>query len=323
MLSLRRLWFAWPLVLAAGSAAAADAYPSRQVRLVVPFAAGGAVDAVARTVAARLSEQFGQKVVVENRAGASGNIGAEAVVRSPADGYTLLLTASTLVVNPLIMKEKPPFDPAKDLTHLALVASGPLLFVAPASLQATSVKDFVAKAKAAPDKFNFAVGGFGAAGHLDVESFKHGAGMAVPTVLYKGTGPALVDLMGGQVSGMIDPLLTSLPPVKAGKLTALAITGSRRSALAPDVPTFAEAGYPGVDFSTWYGLWGPAGLPAPVVDALETAIKRVVAETDTRAWFERQGLEPSGMSGARFRAFIDQETAKSREVIELAKIVAQ
>src|SRR5690606_29752834 len=131
-----------------------------------------------------------------------------------------------------------------DLTHLALVASGPLLFVAPTSIQAASVQDFVAKAKATPDKFNFAVGGFGAAGHLDVEAFKHRAGLAVPTVLYKGTGPALVDLMGGQVSGMIDPLLTSLPPVKAGKLTALAITGSRRSALAPDVPTFAEAGYP-------------------------------------------------------------------------------
>lgn len=323
MSSPRAFWFASFLALAAVPAVAADGYPSRPVRLIVPFAAGGAVDAVARTLAARLSEQFSQKVVVENRAGASGNIGADAVVRSPADGHTLLFTASTLVVNPLIMKDKPPFDPARDLTHLALVASGPLLFVTPASAPAGSVQDFVAQAKAAPDRFSFAVGGFGAAGHLDVESFKHRAGLAVPTVLYKGTGPALIDLMGGQVSGMIDPLLTSLPPVKAGKLKALAITGNKRSTLAPDVPTFAEAGYPEVNFSTWYGLWGPAGLPAPVVDKLEAAVKRFVAEPDTRAWFERQGLEPSGVSGARFRAFIDQETAKSREIVKLANIAEQ
>ncbi|OVZ58283.1 hypothetical protein CDO44_14970 [Pigmentiphaga sp. NML080357] len=315
--------FSISFLLAAGSVAAAAPYPSKPVRLIVPFAAGGAVDAVARTVAARLSEDLGQKVVVENRAGASGNIGADAVARSQADGYTLLLTASTLVVNPLIMKEKPPFDPVKDLTHLALVASGPLLFVTPPSTQAASVQDFVARAKAAPDKFNFAVGGFGAAGHLAVESFKYRAGLNVPTILYKGTAPALVDLMGGQVSGMIDPLLSSLPPVKAGKLKALAITGHRRSPLAPDVPTFAEAGYPEVNFSTWYGLWGPANLPAPVVEKLEEAIKRVVAEPETRAWFERQGLEPSGVSGARFRAFIDQETAKSREIVKLANIVEQ
>ncbi|MDX3904628.1 MAG: tripartite tricarboxylate transporter substrate binding protein [Pigmentiphaga sp.] len=311
------------LALAAGPVAAADSYPSRPLRLVVPFAAGGAVDAVARTVAARLSEDLGQKVIVENRAGASGNIGAEAVVRSPADGYTLLLTASTLVVNPLIMKDKPPFDPARDLTHLALVASGPLLFVTPPSTGVTSVREFVAKAKAAPEKFNFAVGGFGAAGHLAVESFKYRAGLAVPTILYKGTAPALVDLMGGQVSGMMDPLLSSLPPVKANKLTALAITGQRRSPLAPDVPTFTEAGYPEVNFSTWYGLWAPANLPAPVAARLETAVKRMVTEPQVREWFERQGLEPAGVTGASFRAFIDQETAKSHEIVKLANIAEQ
>jgi len=311
------------LLLAVCPLVQAASYPSKPVRLVVPFVAGGAVDAVARTVAARLEADLGQKVVVENRAGASGNIGADLVARAPADGYTLLLTASTLVINPLIMKERPPFDPVKDLAPLALVASGPLLFVTPPATQVATVQDFVARAKAEPEKFNFAVGGFGAAGHLAVESFKYRAGLKVPTILYKGTAPALVDLMGGQVSGMMDPLLSSLPPVKAGKLKALAVTGQRRSPLAPDVPTFAEAGYPEVDFFTWYGFWGPANLPAPVVEKLEAAVKRIVAEPETRAWFARQGLELAGVTGARFRAFIDQEIAKAREIVQLANIVEQ
>ena len=314
-----------PLSLAAALAfalpgAAMAAYPDKPIRLVVPFAAGGAVDAVARTVAARLTDTLNQRVIVENRAGASGTIGAEAVARSPADGYTLLLTASTVVVNPFIMKEKPRLDTIKDLTALNLVASGPLLFVAAPNVNATSAQDFVAKAKANPERFNFAVGGFGAAGHLAVESFKFRAGLPVPTILYKGTAPALVDLMGGQVSGMIDPLLTSLPPVKGGKLKALAITGDKRSPLAPDVPTFAEAGFPDVNFSTWYGFWGPANLPQDVIDTLEGAVKKVVANPEVKTWFASQGLDPSGISGARFRAFIDQESVKSQQIVNAAHI---
>ena len=318
--SLRASLLAVAVISLASTANAAAPYPNRPIRLIVPFGAGGAVDAVARTVAVRLTETLGERVVVENRAGASGNIGAETVVRAPADGYTLMLTASTVVVNPYVMKDKPHFDVNKDLTHLALVASGPLLFVVAPNTNASSAQDFAAKAKANPEKFNFAVGGFGAAGHLAVESFKYRAGLNVPTILYKGTAPALVDLMGGQVSGMIDPLLTSLPPVKGGKLKALAITGNKRSPLAPDVPTFAEAGFPEVDFSTWYGFWGPANLPADVVDKLENAIKTITANPEVKTWFASQGLEASGITGARFRAFIDQESLKSQQIVKAANI---
>jgi tripartite-type tricarboxylate transporter receptor subunit TctC len=320
--ALRACVLAGSLLSLAGTAKAQN-YPDKPIRLIVPFGAGGAVDAVARTVALHLSESLNQRVVVENRAGASGNIGAEAVVRAPADGYTLLLTASTLMVNPFIMKEKPRFDPIKDLTHIALVASGPLLFVASPASNAASAQDFIARAKAHPDSFNFAVGGFGAAGHLAVESLKYRAGIDVPTVLYKGTAPALVDLMGGQVSGMIDPLLTSLPPVKGGKLKALAITGKHRSPLAPDVPTFAEVGYPDVDFSTWYGFWGPANLPASITNQLEKAIEQIEARPDVKAWFAEQGLEPSGLTGARFRQFLEHESRSAQQVVKTANIVEQ
>lgn len=311
------------VLVAGGAAADAQTYPTRVVRIVVPFAAGGPVDLIARTMAQRLSQQMGQQVIVDNRPGASGNIGAEIVTKSAADGYVLLVSASTLVVNPYVMKEHAAFDPLKDFTNIALVATGPLLFVVNAQTGATSVSDFVGRAKAHPETFNLATGGYGAAGHLAAEAFKLRAGLNIPVILYKGTGPALADVIAGQISGMMEPLLSTLPHVSGGQLRALAITGAKRHALAPQVPTFTEAGFGDFEFYTWYGLWGPAKLPPAVVAKLEDAVHAVLATPDARQWFESQGLEVRGDSGDRFGAFIKDESARYARLVNDARIAAQ
>lgn len=310
-------------LVAGATAADAQTYPERVVRIIVPFAAGGPVDLIARTMSQRLSQQMSQQVIVENRPGASGNIGAEIVAKSAPDGYILLFSASTLVVNPYVMKERAAFDPLKDFTNIALVATGPLLFVVNAQTGATSVRDFVDRAKAHPEAFNLATGGYGAAGHLAAEAFKLRAGLHIPVVLYKGTGPALADVIGGHISGMMEPLLSTLPHVKGGQLRALAVTSAKRHALAPDVPTFAEAGFGDFEFYTWYGLWGPAKLPAPIVGKLEDAVHASLATADARRWFESQGLDVRGDTGKQFGAFIQAESSKYEHLVKDAHIGAQ
>jgi tripartite-type tricarboxylate transporter receptor subunit TctC len=307
--------------LAVSTAARAE-YPERIVRIVVPFTAGGAVDLVARIMAKYLSEQFHQEVYVENRPGASGNLGAQTVEQATADGTTLLISASTLIVNPVVAAEPPPFDPLKDFSQLGLIAKGPLLFIAHAGV-ADSVQDFVAKAKAHPDAFDFATGGYGSAGHMAAESFKLRAGLNVPVVLYKGTGPAFTDLMGGTISGMLDPLVTSLPLAQGKQATALAIASPTRSALAPDVPTFAEAGYPGFEFYTWYGLWGPANLPPNVVAAISHALTAIGASAEAQKWFSSQGLDYSGIGGDAFVAFSKSEQNLYADIMKRGNITPQ
>jgi tripartite-type tricarboxylate transporter receptor subunit TctC len=307
--------------LAVSTAARAE-YPERIVRIVVPFTAGGAVDLVARIMAKYLSEQFHQEVYVENRPGASGNLGAQTVEQATADGTTLLISASTLIVNPVVAAEPPPFDPLKDFSQLGLIAKGPLLFIAHAGV-ADSVQDFVAKAKAHPDAFDFATGGYGSAGHMAAESFKLRAGLNVPVVLYKGTGPAFTDLMGGTITGMLDPLVTSLPLAQGKQATALAIASPTRSALAPDVPTFAEAGYPGFEFYTWYGLWGPANLPPNVVAAISHALTAIGASADAQKWFSSQGLDYSGIGGDAFVAFSKGEQNLYADTMKRGNITPQ
>ena len=254
------------LALSAAHAQApqAQGYPNRLIRIIVPFTAGGAVDVIARTMAKRLSDKFHQQIYVENRPGASGNIGAEAVAQAAPDGYTLLISASTFVVNPVVSAERASFDPLKDFSPLGLIAKGPLLFIVHAGV-ADSVQDFVTKARAHPETFNLADRRLWLGRAMAARSFKLRAGLNVPVVLYKGTGPAFTDLIGGTISGMLDPLVTSLPLALGKRATALAIASPTRSALAPDVPTFTEAGFPGFAFYTWYGLWGPANLPANMV----------------------------------------------------------
>ena len=299
-------------LLAAGPAAA---QPGKILRIVVPFPPGGGVDVVARKLGERLSQELDQQVIVENRAGASGNIGADAVAKSAPDGNTLLVSASTFVVNPLVAAQKAPFDPMKDFTHLALIAKGPVLFITHPSYGAT-LREFVAGAKTNPEKYNLATGGYGSAGHLSAESFKLRARLKIPVVLYKGTAPAFADLMGGQISGIFDPLVTALPLAKGGKVQALALAAPKRSPLAPDVPTMAEAGVPDFEFYTWYGLWGPDNLPKAAASRIERAVAAAGKSPELSKWFEAQGLEYGKLTGKAFVEFERREQATVRDIMK-------
>lgn len=297
------------------SAAPAAAQSGKILRIVVPFPPGGGVDVVARTLGQRLSQNLGQQVIVENRPGASGTIGADAVAKSPADGATLLVSASTFMVNAIVSGQPAQYDPMKDFTHIALIAKGPVLLITHPKYGST-LDEFIKKARANPAAYNLATGGYGSAGHLAAESFKLRAGLKIPVVLYKGTAPAFADLMGGQISGILDPLVTSLPLAKGGKVLALALASPKRSPLAPEVPTFAEAGIPDFEFYTWYGLWGPDGIPAATTQRLEKAVLDAGASPEMRKWFDSQGLEAGGLTG---KAFIDFERREQDTVRDIVK----
>ncbi len=319
--SLRQLIAGLALGLTALTATAqSGAYPTKSLRLIVAYAPGGATDAVARKLASEMGDVLGQSVVVENRPGASGNIGADLVAKSNPDGYTLLFAPSTLIANPLIMKAAAPFDVKRDFDPLFMVASGPLLFLVrtdgPASVQA-----FVEAAKAAPRKFNFGTGGFGAAGHLSAELFKQEAGIKdVPVVLYKGTAPAITDIIGGQLSGMMEPSLSALPQIRGGRLKALAVASTQRDPLFPDVPTFAEVGLPGVQFDTWYGVWAPVGMPAAVKNRLIQTYQKVIQSKAYLSWLAEQGYTASEFTESRFQDFLDKETARYAQIVRDGRI---
>jgi tripartite-type tricarboxylate transporter receptor subunit TctC len=302
--------------------ARAQDYPTAPIRIIVPFAPGGAVDVVARVMAQRLSEKFKQSVYVENKPGASGNIGAGIVMAAAADGYTLMVSPSTFVVNPIVAAEPPAFDPLKDFSQVALIAKGPLLFIVNPDV-AKSVQEFVTKAKADPSKYNFATGGFGSAGHMSAESFKIKAGINIPVVLYRGTAPAFSDLMSGSISGMLDPEVTSLPLARGGSVKALAISDSKRSALAPEIPTFAEAGFGNFEFYTWYGLWGPANIPSAVLAKIQEAVQEIGRSPETQNWFNSQGLEFAGAVGSAFGDFERDEQSKYRDIMTKGNIARQ
>ncbi len=298
------------------SGAKAQAYPNKPIRLVVAFAPGGATDLVARRLATGLAEALGQSVVVENRPGASGNIGGDSVAKSAADGYTLLFAPSTLIANPLVMKEKAAFDVNRDLVAITMVASGPLLMLVHPNGPA-NVREFIAQAKANPEKFNFGTGGFGAAGHLSAEWFKQRSGISgVPVILYKGTAPALTDIMGGQLSAMMEPTLSAMPQVRGGKVRALAISSNKRDPLFPDVPTFAEAGLTDMEFSTWYGVWGPANLPPAVLQKLADTSKAVLNTPAFQTWLAERGYDALPLSGQAFASFLDGETRRYVRIVK-------
>jgi len=311
--------FKLTIVLVMGLATLAHSqsnYPAKPIRLIVAYAPGGAVDSVGRKLALSLGELLGQQIIVENRPGVSGNIGSDFVAKSQGDGYTLLFAPSTLIANPLVIKSKPSFDLKTDLVAISMVTSGPLLMVVNASGPA-SVQDFVTKAKANPEKFNFGTGGYGAAGHLSAEYFKLLAGVrGVPVILYKGTAPALTDIIGGTLSAMMEPTLSAMQLVRSGKLRALAITGAKRDPLFPDVPTFAEAGFQGMEFSTWYGVWGPVSIPVGLQRRLAEGIKTVLDSADFRNWLAERGYEPSAISGAAFATFLDNESKRYERIVK-------
>ncbi len=292
------------------------------LRIVVPFPPGGGVDVVARALAQRLAEPLGQSAIVDNRPGASGNIGADYVLKSAADGNTLLFSASTFIVNPLVAAQKAPFDPMKDFTHVALVARGPVLLITHPSYGA-SLREFIERAKANPEKYNFATGGYGSAGHLAAEWFKLQAGLRVPVILYKGTAPAFNDLMGGQLSGIFDPLVTALPLAKGGKVQAMALAAPKRSPLAPEIPTMAEAGLAGFEFYTWYGLWAPPAMADAVLGRIERAVNAAGRSAEMTKWFESQGLEYGNRTGRAFVEFERAEQAMVEDIVKRGNLVRQ
>ena len=301
-------------------AASADEYPSRTVTVVVPFPAGGSVDGVARILVRKLNETIGQHFIVENRAGgASGIVGANAVAKAAPDGYTLLVSASVHVINPFLYKSVP-YDVVHDFTPVTLLAEGPLIVSTTPSVPANNLKDFFALVRKEPQKYTFGATTIGSASHLAIELLKHDAGLDTLVVTYKGTAPALTDLMSGQIQLLADPMLSSLPLAQGGKIKALGLTSLKRAAAAPDIPTVEESGVKGFAFASWYGLWGPKNLPADLSNTLQAHIVKVLALPDVKQRLNALGFEPIGSDGEQFATYIREEMAKYEKIINDAKI---
>ena len=302
------------------AAARAENYPSRTVTVVVPFPAGGSVDGVARILVQKLNETAGQHFIVENRAGgASGIVGANAVAKAAPDGYTLLLSASVHVINPFLYKNVP-YDVTRDFTPVALLAEGPLIVSTTPSVVPDNLKDFFALVRKDPQKFTFGATTIGSASHLAIELLKLDAGLDTLVVAYKGTAPALTDLMSGQIQLLADPMLSSLPLAQGGKIKALGITSLKRAAAAPDIPTVEESGMTGFAFVSWYGLWGPKNLPPDVSNKLQGDITKVLALPDVKARLNGLGFDPMELGGEQFAGYVRDEMAKYEKIIKDAKI---
>jgi len=318
----RRHWLALAAGLVATTSlpAQAQGFPARPLKLVVPFAAGGSTDAIARLLAEKMAAGLGQAMVVENRPGAAGAIATEQVARSPADGYTLLLsTTSTHAILPLA-NPKLSFDPATALATVGMVASAPNVLVAAPSLPVKSVQDLVAQAQSKPGALSFASSGNGTITHLVGELFKSSAGIQAVHVPYKTGVQALTDLSSGQVQFQFDSIVWTLPQAKAGKLKALAVTGAKRSALAPELPTVAEAGLPGFEGGTWFGLAVPAGTPREVVARLHGELQKALAAGDVQERFAAQGVEPAPGTPEDMARQMREDRVKWGKVIQQAGV---
>ena len=295
---------------------AAELYPAKTVRIVVPFPAGGSTDLVARNLAQRLSELWGQPVVVENRAGVAGVTGSEFVAKAAPDGYTLLVgSLSTHAVAPSLYGRLP-YDPIKDFAHLTELVAIPNAMALHPSIPARSVKELVALAKARPGQLNYASNGTGTSNHLATELFKVRAGIALFHVPYKGSAPALIDLLGGHVSMMLDVVMTSLPHIKSGKVRGIATTGLARSAVLPAVPTVAESGFPGFDAIVWLGYFGPAGLPQTLAAKLNADAVSVLTSAKMKTVLNEQGWDVVANSQTQFTSRIRDEIVKWRKVVQ-------
>lgn len=301
------------------NAQAQGIYPTKPVRLIVGQSPGGGTDVIARLIAPKFGEHLGQAVLVENRTGAAGSIGAAFVAKSVPDGYNLLVVSSSYAINPSLYTDLP-FDPAKDLLPVTLIAEAPFLLVVHPSMPVRSVKDLVAFAKAKPGTLNFASGGNGSSGHLAGELFKFLANINMVHVPYKGAGPALVDVMAGQVHLTFGSVLSSLGHVKNGRLRALGVTGSKRSPGAPDLPTIAEAGVKDYQTTTWYGLLAPANTPAAIVNRLSGDMKKALESQDIRNRLLTDGAEPEGGSPKQFQDHLASEMKRVSEIIKRAGV---
>jgi len=289
------------------------------VRFIVTFAAGGGTDLVARAVVPRMSENLGQPIVVENRPGANGAVGAEHVAKSAPDGYTVCVCAAgTMAIGPHLTKQ--PFDPLRDFAPISPLATSPFVVTVHPSVKATSIRELIALAKASPGKINYGSSGVGGAPHLSTVLFESMAGVQMVHVAYKGLGPAMTDLLGGQIQLMLADIGVVAPHLKSEKLRGLAITGRSRSPVFPELPTVAEAGLPGYAAGTWYGLFAPAGTPAPILLRLSTAVRDALAVPDIGNALVAQGVEPVAMTPDQFAAFAREEHAKWGGVIRSAGI---
>jgi tripartite-type tricarboxylate transporter receptor subunit TctC len=298
------------------NAQGAGSYPNKSIKIVVPFPPGGATDILARAIGFELQKAWGQSVVIENKPGAGGNTGADLVAKSPADGYTLIMaTVGTHAIN-MSLYAKMPYDAVKDFEPVVLVAGVPNLLVVHPSVNAKSVRELTALAKAQPGKLNVASSGNGTSIHLAAELYKQMAGVDILHVPYKGSAPAVADLLGGQVQMMFDNMPVSLPHVKAGKLRALAVTSLTRSAALPDVPTMDEEGLKGFDATSWFGLLAPAGTPKDIVAKLNAASVKALASPEMRERLAAQGAEPMGNTPDQFAVFIKAEIDKWAKIVK-------
>lgn len=309
------------LIIGTGQAHAQreSGYPAKPVRIVVGQSPGGATDIIARSIGQRLGEIFAQNVLVENRTGAAGSIGAAYVARSTPDGYNVLVVSSSHAINPSL-STKLPFHPVNDFATVGLIAEAPFLLVVHPSMPIRSLKDLITLAKSRPGELNFASGGNGSSGHLAGELFKYLAGIQLVHVPYKGAGPAIVDVIAGQVQMTFGSVISTLGHTKTGRLRAIAITSAKRSSALPAIPTVAEAGIKDYKRTTWYGMLAPAGTPAGVVNRLSEGVKKAVHSTDISKGLLADGAEPEGSSPAEFREFLVSEIAIAKDIIAKAHV---
>ena len=320
----RRHWLAMALLAASGVAQAQAPAPGGEqpLRLIVPFTPGTGIDLIARTVGPKLSERLKRPVVVENRVGASGNIGTEAVVRAAPDGNTLLVSVNTLVMNRSLYPQAG-FDPVRDLTPVSLTSWGQLILVTHPKSGFATPADLVAAAKKAPGRLNYASPGVGTPHHLSMELFKSTAGVFLTHIPYRGTGPAVADMLGGQVDAMFLPIHVALPQVRAGKLVALGIGSDKRHPLLPDVPTLTEAKAGNVNVDMWYGIFAPKGMPAAQVASLNREINDILAGEDVKKAFSGQGMDPSTGTPEAFGRLVAQDADRWAKLIKAQNIKAE
>jgi tripartite-type tricarboxylate transporter receptor subunit TctC len=320
MKSIKSVTLALATLVAFVAPALTQNYPSKTVSVIVPYPPGGSVDGVARIMVQELNETMGQHFIVENRAGgASGTVGATAVSRAPADGYTLMVSASVHVINPFLYNNVP-YDAVKDFSPVSLLAVGPLIVSTAPKVPANNLKEFFDLVRKDPQKYTFGTTSIGSASHLAIELLKRDAGIDTLVVAYKGTGPALTDLMSGQIQLLADPMLSSLPLAQGGKIKALGLTSLKRSAAAPEIPTVEESGMKGFEFVSWYGLWGPNNLPADVSAKLQIEIAKILAKPAMKDRLSTLGFEPIGSTSDQFAKYIDSEMMKYSQIIKDAKI---
>lgn len=307
-------------LVAAASIAAAQSYPSKPIRLIVPYAPGGAAGILARVVADKMTHGLGQPIIVDHRPGAGTIIGVDMAAKAAPDGYTLVMGTVTSHAMVTSLSTNVPFDPEKDFAPISLIASLPFILVVHPSVPAASVAELVALAKARPGQLNYGSAGNGTSNHLAGELFKSAAGLDMVHIPYRGSGPAMLDLVGGQIPLMFDLTITALPQIAGGKVRALAITSARRSALAPALPTMAEAGAPGVEVVSWFGILAPAGTPPAIVTRLNAEIVKAMQAPDVKELLAGQGADALTSTPQEFAAYISAERAKWARVVREAGI---